>query len=140
MCNTKNLTGFISELCVSRCFLLVALLFVLTGCASQHSEEMVTNLPPLSVEATDTNKDGNIDKAEFNTRLETLFDDRDINADGQISADEMPNINLDAFYKADQDSNRTLSEREYRLLREMDFRRLDVDDDEVLFPHEIFKW
>jgi len=140
MRNTKNLTRVVAERSVSRCFILVALLFVLTGCASQYSEEMVTNLPPLSVEATDTNKDGNIDKAEFNTRLETLFDNRDINADGQISTDEMPNMNLDAFYKADQDSNRTLSEREYRLLREMDFRRLDVNDDEVLFPHEIFKW
>ncbi|MGB5707003.1 MAG: hypothetical protein WBM41_09225 [Arenicellales bacterium] len=99
-----------------------------------------TGLPPVSIEKTDLDKDGNLSQSEYNQRLESLFSERDINNDSFIAIDELPSVNNSAYQKADSDNDNRLNKHEYIMLRQMDFKRLDVNEDEVLYPHEIFKW
>lgn len=101
---------------------------------------MQTGLPPLSVEKTDLNNDGNLSQSEYNQRLESLFSERDINNDSFIAIDELPSVNNSAYQKADSDNDNRLNKQEYIMLRQQDFKRLDVNEDEVLYPNEIFRW
>ncbi|NND00145.1 MAG: hypothetical protein HKN70_10255 [Gammaproteobacteria bacterium] len=139
-----QLTTFAKAVVVAQRFALSIITISVVGCVHDTRPDsgrvVATNLPVVKIEKTDQNGDGNIDITEFNTRLETLFESRDSDRDGLVSMDDLPKVNTDAYQAADLDGDSKLTEKEYRILRQMDFRRVDTDNDEILVPHEILSW
>ena len=79
-----------------RTYLSVVLLSLgVTACQVWNRDQPIeTSLPPMSMEQADLNRDGNLDRTEFNQRLEILFEMRDVDEDGELARTELPSVSL----------------------------------------------
>lgn len=115
----------------------------LAACSSSPdapSATSVTGLPPLNVDKTDTNADGNIDREEFNQRLHYLFITRDSDGNDSLSLSEIPEVKPNVYLQADQDNSGELSKKEYFYMRNLDFDDLDIDNNNLLYSRELIRW
>jgi Ca2+-binding EF-hand superfamily protein len=94
--------------------------------------------PRQAFTETDTNKDGVIDRGEFNTRIVEVFYFADANRDGFLSAEEQKRLVFPEDFKDDdKDADGRISLREFLRVRFADFDRSDTDHDGVLSLDEV---
>ena len=96
-----------------------------------------TSGPSPSFQATDTNGDGRIDRAEFYARMMEVFFFLDQNKDGYLTASELSNVTVEAIRAADGDSDGKLSAIEYINQRFKEFAAADRNGDGVLTWTEV---
>lgn len=102
----------------------------------------------------DTNKDGFVDKAEFQAMQEKNFDEMDTNHDGKLSKEElaacvrggkrgtMHERGTMGFQKADKDNDGTLTKEEAKVLPRVSqhFDEIDVDKDGTVDRDEVHNY
>lgn len=103
--------------------------------------------PGKHLKEADTNKDGTIDKAEFQAMHDKHFAEMDANKDGKLSKDELAAGKENAkhekgsrgFAKADKDNDGTLDKQEAKKLPNVSkhFDEIDVDKDGTVDREEI---
>jgi hypothetical protein len=96
-----------------------------------------TSGPSPAFQATDTNGDGRIDRAEFHARMMEVFFLLDQNKDGFLTASELPGVTAEAIRAADGDSDGKLSAIEYINQRFREFAAADRNGDGVLTQVEV---
>jgi Ca2+-binding EF-hand superfamily protein len=104
--------------------------------------------PTPAFQETDTNKDGQIDRAEFQGRVLYEFSSRDQDKDGFLTQSELPHVTAEAVRAADGDSDGRLSAIEYMNQRLREFDAADRNRDGVLTQAEmamypgivLFRW
>jgi Ca2+-binding EF-hand superfamily protein len=82
----------------------------------------------------DTNKDGTVDRTEWNTGQQARFKELDKNGDGKISLQEFsPDGTNDrreaAFKRLDTDKDGSVSQAEFMAQADRNFARCDTDKD-----------
>jgi hypothetical protein len=88
-------------------------------------------------QATDANKDGKIDRGEFQGRLQYEISSRDQDKDGFLTPGELPDLTAEAHRAADGDSDGKLSAIEYMNQRFKEFEAADRNRDGVLTQAEV---
>lgn len=92
--------------------------------------------PPVTVDhvtAADANKDGKIDKAEYQKFMEVTFVTYDVNKDGNLEWSEVKEIIPVAVFKAaDANGNNALSRSEFMTQVMKDFEAADRNADGAL--------
>jgi Ca2+-binding EF-hand superfamily protein len=94
--------------------------------------------PQAAFTQADTNKDGRIDRGEFEDRIVDIFYFADKNKDGVLDESEVRVLVFSDDFKVDdkdQDSKVTL--REFERVRTRDFDRADTDEDGALSLGEV---
>jgi len=88
----------------------------------------------------DTDKDGKISKAEFDTESVALFKRLDKNSDGKIAADEVPARHWGKgpqFGMMDTDKDGKVTKAEFTAAEDQMFQKLDANGDGVITPDEM---
>jgi Ca2+-binding EF-hand superfamily protein len=88
----------------------------------------------------DTDKDGKISKAEFDTESTALFKRLDKNSDGKIAADEVPARHWGKgpqFGMMDTDKDGKVTKAEFTAAEDQMFQKLDANGDGVITPDEM---
>jgi Ca2+-binding EF-hand superfamily protein len=89
----------------------------------------------------DTDKDGKISKAEFDTESATLFKRLDKNGDGKIASDEVPARHWGGkgpmFGQMDTDKDGKITKAEFTAAEDKMFQKLDTNGDGVITPDEL---
>jgi Ca2+-binding EF-hand superfamily protein len=89
----------------------------------------------------DTDKDGKISKAEFDTESTALFKRLDKNSDGKIAADEVPARHWGGkgpqFGMMDTDKDGKVTKAEFTAAEDKMFQKLDTNGDGVITPDEM---
>ncbi|MES1150612.1 MAG: EF-hand domain-containing protein [Dongia sp.] len=88
----------------------------------------------------DTDKDGKISKAEFDTESTALFKRLDKNSDGKIAADEVPARHWGKgpqFGMMDTDKDGKVTKAEFTAAEDHMFQKLDANGDGVITPDEM---
>jgi Ca2+-binding EF-hand superfamily protein len=89
----------------------------------------------------DTDKDGKISKAEFDTESTALFKRMDKNSDGKIAADEVPARHWGGkgpmFGKMDTDQDGKVTKAEFTAAEDKMFQKLDANGDGVITKDEM---
>jgi Ca2+-binding EF-hand superfamily protein len=116
----------------------LAALFNLTILSGVSGALAQTPDPASAVQETDTNKDGQIDRAEFQTRLLYEFSSRDLDKDGFLTRSELPHVTAEAIRAADGDSDGKLSAIEYMNQRLKEFDAADRDRNGVVTQAEMY--
>lgn len=120
---------------------LTLIAFAASGTAlAQMKDDTATGLPPVSMEKTDVNKDGYIDRQEYENRIIEIFQSADKDGDQRLSVPELGTINEKAFEQADTNKNKKLNKKEYIRFRFADFERVDQDNDNRITPRELRDW
>ena len=88
-------------------------------------------------QATDVNKDGQIDRSEYQGRLHSEFSARDQDKDGFLTRSELPDMTADHVRAADADSDGKLSAIEYMNQRLKEFDAADRNGDGGLTQAEV---
>ena len=88
-------------------------------------------------QATDANKDGQVDRGEFQGRLLYDFSSRDHDKDGFLTRSELPHVTAEDIRAADADSNGKLSAIEYMNQRLKEFEAADRNRDGVVTQAEV---
>jgi hypothetical protein len=115
----------------------LAALFTVTVFAGVVAVAAQTPGPSASFRATDTNKDGQIDRGEFQGRLPHDFSSRDQDKDGFLTPSELPDLTAEAIRAADGDSDGKLSAIEHMNHRLREFDAADRNRDGVLTQAEV---
>ena len=104
-----------------------------------RAEESVNRYDPKAAFAeTDTNKDGVIDRGEFNTRIVEVFYFADVDKNGFLSPEEQKRLAFpEDFKEDDKDADGRISLREFLRVRFKDFDAADTDHDGVLSLEEV---
>lgn len=92
---------------------------------------------------TDLNKDGKIDRAEYQRRMVEVFYFADKNKDGVVTIEEIAAIEtVDevAFKKADKNGDGKLTLNEFVTYRVIQFDEADANHDGVLTLEEVESW
>lgn len=80
--------------------------------------------------AIDANKDGAVDRTEFDKFMTVTFTSLDKNGDGSLTVTETTAIlPADAFAKADANGDGKLSRAEFTSVVAADFKKADLDGD-----------
>ena len=89
----------------------------------------------------DRNKDGKVDRAEFQARMVEVFYFADADKSGFISFEDMDAATVfpEDFRSADRDGDRRISLYEFIEMRFADFREADTDGDGMLSVEEVEK-
>lgn len=94
--------------------------------------------PRAAFAATDKNKDGYIDHAEFHNRIVEIFYFSDKDKDGLCRPGELEVFDAATlFQRADTDGDGSLSLHEFLEARFEDFARADTNGDELLDVDEV---
>jgi hypothetical protein len=88
-------------------------------------------------QTTDANKDGQIDRSEFQGRVLWEFSSRDLDKDGFLTRNELPHLPVEAVRAADGDSDGKLSAIEYMNQRLKEYAGADQNRDGVLTQAEV---
>ena len=110
----------------------------------------VTAAPPASAQdiesrfaTADINKDGKIDRAEYQRRMVEVFYFADKNKDGVVTIEEIAAIETvdeAAFKKADKNGDGKLTLNEFVTYRVIQFDEADTNHDGVLTLEEVEAW
>ena len=92
---------------------------------------------PSTFELTDRNGNGEIDKAEYRTRMLMIFEALDADADGVITFSEVPDNRKEAFPVADTDGKTGVDLHEYLAYTTLLFGDTDTDGNGVLTAGEV---
>lgn len=114
--------------------------FTSPAALAEIKDDLTTGLPPVTMEKTDTDNDGRIDRQEFEGRIIEIFHSTDKDGDQRLSRDELGDVNVKAFKKADENKNKKLNLKEYIRFRFADFERVDQDNDNLITPRELKDW
>jgi len=126
--------------------LAIAVFFLLAGPALAADLDAKSATPTRGVMRYDTNKDGWVDKAEWNAGQEARFKELDANKDGKLSQDELfartpaaPGNVLPTdrkferqtafFQRMDSDKDGFVSKAEFMAQADRNFARCDLDKD-----------
>ena len=103
------------------------------------ADDRPTHDPRVAHEETDTNGDGQVDRAEFNARMVEIFFHGDANKDGYMTPAELEKTVPfpDDFRDADRDGDGRYSLYEFIEVRFYDFRLVDTNDDGLLSVEEV---
>ncbi len=96
-----------------------------------------------SFSTSDLDKDGKIDRAEYQRRMVEVFYFADRNKDGVVTIEEIAAIETvdeKAFKAADRDGNGKLSVNEFVAYRVIQFDEADANKDGVLTVEEVEAW
>ncbi len=93
--------------------------------------------PSPAFQATDTNGDGRVDRAEYHNRLMDNFYLLDQDKDGYLSAQELPHVTAKDYRAADSDADLKLSAIEYINERFKEFSAADKNRDGILSHVEV---
>jgi hypothetical protein len=115
---------------------LVTLLVPVVLAGVSHAPAQTPGSTP-AFQATDANKDGQIDRGEFQGRLLYEFSSRDQDKDGFLTPSEVPDVTAEAIRAADGDSDGKLSAIEYMNQRLKDFDAADRNRDGVVTQAEV---
>jgi len=89
----------------------------------------------------DTDKDGKISKAEFDTESQAMFKRMDKNSDGKIAADEVPAHHWGdkgpMFGQMDTDKDGKVTKAEFTAAGDKMFQKLDANGDGVITKDEM---
>lgn len=107
---------------------------------AEMKDNTATGLPPVLMEKTDVNKDGYIDRQEYENRIIEIFESADKDGDQRLSVPELGTINEKAFEQADTNQNKKLNKKEYIRFRFADFERVDQDNNNLITPRELRDW
>ena len=88
-------------------------------------------------QAADVNKDGRIDRGEFQGRLLYEISSRDQDKDGFLTRSELPDMTAEHVRAADADSDGKLSAIEYMNQRLKEFEAADRNGDGALTQAEV---
>ena len=88
-------------------------------------------------QATDVNKDGQIDRGEYQGRVRSELSSRDQDKDGFLTRSELPDMTADHVRAADADSDGKLSAIELMNQRLKEFDAADRNRDGVLTQAEV---
>ncbi len=106
--------------------LALAVTAVLASAAAAMAQGMTTD----HLAALDSNKDGAVDRSEFEAFMRTTFTTLDANGDGFLTVTETSAvIPAEAFPAADADGDGKLSSREFAATVTADFAKADLDGD-----------
>ena len=107
-------------------------------------------VPPASAQdiesrfaTADINKDGKIDRAEYQRRMVEVFYFADKNKDGVVTIEEIAAIETvdeAAFKKADKNGDGKLTLNEFVTYRVIQFDEADTNHDGVLTLEEVEAW
>lgn len=118
----------------------VAMSCLLTlGAPSQAAAQAASN----SFSTSDLDKNGRVDRAEYQRRMVEVFYFADKNKDGVVTIEEIVAIEpLDekAFKAADRDGNGMLTVNEFVAYRMIQFDEADRNKDGVLTVEEVEMW
>lgn len=103
------------------------------------ADDRPTHDPRAAHQETDTNGDGQVDRAEFNARMVEIFFHGDANKDGYMTPAELEKTVPfpDDFRDADRDGDGRYSLYEFIEVRFYDFRLVDTNDDGLLSVEEV---
>ena len=118
----------------SRSFVMLLVLVVLAGVSDARAQ---TPGSTPAFQTTDANKDGQIDRGEFQGRVLSEFSSRDQDKDGFLTRDELPHLPVEAIRAADGDSDGRLSAIEYMNQRLKEYAAADQNRDGVLTQAEV---
>jgi hypothetical protein len=93
--------------------------------------------PNPAFQASDTNGDGRIDRAEYDAHVRSVFSSLDRNKDGVLTAGELPDVAAEAIRAADGDSDGRLTAIEYMNQRLREFSAADRNGDGALTRAEV---
>lgn len=91
----------------------------------------------------DINKDGKIDRAEYQRRMVEVFYFADKNKDGMVTIEELTvieTVDEAAFKKADKNGDGKLTLNEFVAYRVIQFDEADTNHDGVLTVEEVQAW
>ena len=88
-------------------------------------------------QATDVNKDGQIDRGEYQGRVLSELSSRDQDKDGFLTRNELPGVTAEDVRAADTDSDGKLSAIEFMNQRLKEFDAADRNRDGVLTQAEV---
>lgn len=92
---------------------------------------------------SDLDKNGRIDRAEYQRRMVEVFYFADKNKDGVVTVEEVAEIETvdeTAFKTADRDRNGKLTVNEFVAYRMIQFDEADANNDAVLTVEEVEVW
>jgi len=92
---------------------------------------------------TDLNKDGKIDRSEYQRRMVEVFYFADKNKDGVVTIEEIAaieTVDTVAFKKADKNGDGKLTLNEFVAYRVIQFDEADANHDGVLTLDEVQAW
>lgn len=90
--------------------------------------------------AADANKDGRVDRAEYEKRMMDVFYLADVNKDGVLEIEEVAVVERSVFERADTDNNDKVTLREFMIVRMADFDAADTNKDGALSKAEVDAW
>jgi hypothetical protein len=115
---------------------LVTLLVPVVLAGVSHALAQTPGSTP-AFQAIDANKDGQIDRGEYQGRLLYEFSARDQDKDGHLTPSELPDVTAEAIRAADGDSDGKLSAIEYMNQRLKEFDAADRNRDGVVTQAEV---
>ncbi len=119
--------------------LLLVLLALSTGPALAQQEPVRKHDPRAAFAETDKNKDGKVDREEFQQRVMEIFFFGDRNKDGYMTREELVAVVEfpEDFADADRDSDGKYSYPEFVDVRFETFDEVDSDGDGMLSVEEV---
>jgi Ca2+-binding EF-hand superfamily protein len=94
--------------------------------------------PRAAFAETDTDKNGVVDRGEFNARIVEVFYFADTDRDGTLTPEEQKRLVFPEDFKAvDKDGDGRLTLREFLRVRFADFDVADTNEDGVLSVEEV---
>ena len=118
--------------------LIVAAGLALAGSPTRGDDAARKHDPRAAFAEADTNRDGVVDRAEFQARITEVFYSADRNKDGFLDPEELKQLAFpDDFTADDKDRDGRVSMREFLRVRFHDFDAADTNDDGVLSLDEV---
>jgi Ca2+-binding EF-hand superfamily protein len=118
----------------------VAVCLLLAAAAPQAARAQSEGEP---FDLTDINKNGSIDRQEYQRRMVEVFYFADRNKDGVVTVEELTaieTVDAKAFRAADKNGDGKLTVDEFVAYRMVDFDQADKNKDGVLTYEEVQAW
>jgi hypothetical protein len=99
----------------------LATLLAVLGFTAVSGALAQTARPSPAFQATDTNRDGQVDRAEYHSHVRDAFSSLDRDNDGILTGSELPDVTAETIRAADGDSDGKLTAIEYMNQRLKEF-------------------
>jgi len=99
-----------------------------------YGSELFMNFFEKNNSTVDSNKDGSVNRAEFEQRKIDKFSDKDKNGDQKLSREELGNVSAATFSAVDKDGNSQITMTEINQV--LKFEIVDQNNDGSITPDE----